>query len=664
MKKLLVTGGTGSLGTAILNRATLENWNTDITVLARNETNIATIRSKFPHYRAEIGDVRDLDWLRTIVPGHDVVIHAAALKIVPVAEINVKEAVTCNVLGTTNIAIACAEADVHKAILISSDKACLSGNCPITLADGSTKLLRQLVEEKYSGEVVTVDPTTNTRKLAKVIGWHHNNRRGRTMLRVSYKDAHKRKGLLSGPIVTEDHQILTINGWKEAGNLTDKDILVTHEPSPNWKQKALLIGTLLGDSSLSKPKNGNQRSQLRMGHHPKEYEWLNIKRNILIDFGMSNIKLNKHKNFSTTSSKYLACMLDLQRQFYPQKEKIVPRELVWEYFSPILVATWYMDDGYVSKTGSSLNARIATHGFSEEDVEWSAELFSKQGMICACYPVKLKDYGTYYELRFTVQGTIKLFEYIRSFVPESMSHKIDYVDYNELKHTLDNNAVPFLSEAVIDKDVCQHPHGVYCLDIEGTNAFVSSEVVVHNCGPTYYGVTKRLGEGLFREANNWRSTKFISVRYGNVLRSANSIVPLFERLMQEDKPFTITNFNMTRFFMSMRQAIDLILYALNKSEPGTITVPKMPAMKITDLAAALDVDREQIEIGIRPGERLNETLIVQEESMHTVDIGKHFIIYPPTADVASNLPFQYEYVSNDPVHWIGRDEILALLGES
>lgn len=306
-KRILITGGTGSLGSAILRRANKENWNCEFTVFARNETKIAQTQAEFPEVKTIIGDVRDLDWLRTIIPGHDIVIHAAALKIVPVAEINVKEAITCNVEGTKNVAIACAESDVERAILISSDK---------------------------------------------------------------------------------------------------------------------------------------------------------------------------------------------------------------------------------------------------------------------------------------------------------------------------------------------------------------------SCGPTYYGITKRLGEGLFREANAWSDTEFLSVRYGNVLKSANSLVCLFEKQIKENKPFTITDFRMDRFWLSMYQAVDLILFALEHSEPATITVPKAPAMRVVDVAKTLDPNREIIEIGIRPGERISETLVIREESMHTVDIGKHFIIYPPQKKVESNLPFQYEYTSDKPEHWITSEELVGLLKDS
>ena len=84
--KVLITGGTGSLGTAILKRAQEENWPAEFSIVARNETKMNQVRSLYPHVRGEIGDIRDRDWMTTIFPGHDLILHTAALKIVPVAE--------------------------------------------------------------------------------------------------------------------------------------------------------------------------------------------------------------------------------------------------------------------------------------------------------------------------------------------------------------------------------------------------------------------------------------------------------------------------------------------------------------------------------------------------------------------------------------------------
>lgn len=185
------------------------------------------------------------------------------------------------------------------------------------------------------------------------------------------------------------------------------------------------------------------------------------------------------------------------------------------------------------------------------------------------------------------------------------------------------------------------------------------------CQPTtIYGCTKYLMEGLFREANRWsETTRFNLVRYGNVLRSNASVVPLFERLIREDKPFTITDKAMTRFWLSMPQAINLVLSALDWDEWGIVLVPKPPAMSMVDLAAALDPKRSIVETGIRPGEKIHEQLINSSESLHARDTGEFFVVYSPTTKVSSNLPIGYEYTSEDPSHIISSSELYDLLDQ-
>ena len=186
------------------------------------------------------------------------------------------------------------------------------------------------------------------------------------------------------------------------------------------------------------------------------------------------------------------------------------------------------------------------------------------------------------------------------------------------------------------------------------------------CQPTtIYGCTKYLMEGTFREADSWpnSNTEFILVRYGNVLRSSNSVVPLFERQVEEDVPFTITSLDKTRFWLTMNQAIELILDAYRWPTSGVTLVPKPPAMSIVDMALALDPDREIKEIGIRPGEKVHEQLINSSESLHTVDTGKYFEIWHPAKPVESNLALGYEYTSEFPSGWITKEELYTMLDE-
>lgn len=187
------------------------------------------------------------------------------------------------------------------------------------------------------------------------------------------------------------------------------------------------------------------------------------------------------------------------------------------------------------------------------------------------------------------------------------------------------------------------------------------------CGPTYYGLTKRLMEGIFRQANRWGNTEFVLCRYGNVLGSSNSVVPFFMKQKEDNVPFTITDFDMTRFWLSMEQAVDLVLYTLRTANAGVIVVPKAPAMPVADLARVIDPEREQIEIGIRPGERLHEMLIVREEALHTIEEEKFFYIYPPDYVFPPHikvLPKLYEYRSEEPAHWLTREEMVDLLKDS
>lgn len=184
------------------------------------------------------------------------------------------------------------------------------------------------------------------------------------------------------------------------------------------------------------------------------------------------------------------------------------------------------------------------------------------------------------------------------------------------------------------------------------------------CAPTtIYGSTKYLMEGLFREADQWSGrTRFITVRYGNVLRSNASVLPLFERQIAEDKPFTVTVMSMTRFWLTMPQAINIIETAYDWDTSGVVLVPRPPAMRMDDLARALDPDREIVEIGIRPGEKIDEQLINESESLH-VSIydgykGHWYVIYPPTFKT-DNKPFVYS--SNNPDHWITPDELFVML---
>lgn len=185
------------------------------------------------------------------------------------------------------------------------------------------------------------------------------------------------------------------------------------------------------------------------------------------------------------------------------------------------------------------------------------------------------------------------------------------------------------------------------------------------CNPTtIYGSTKHLMEGIFREANSWSSfTSFMLVRYGNVLRSAMSVVPFFEKLIREGKPLTITDYRMTRFWLGMHSgAIDLIQQAVNwPFTPGVILVPKAPMLSMVELAYALAGDDYPIqETGIRPGEKIHEEMVHEGELLHTIEFDKLCVINAPNKPVA--MPMKAPYSSRTAPK-LTKEQLYALLNE-
>lgn len=140
-----------------------------------------------------------------------------------------------------------------------------------------------------------------------------------------------------------------------------------------------------------------------------------------------------------------------------------------------------------------------------------------------------------------------------------------------------------------------------------------------------YGCTKHIMEKLFREANEKSNTKFFCARYGNVIGTTGSVATIWERQKEEGQPLTVTDKRMTRFFFTVDEAVDLIFHALENAKGGEVFVKKMKSKKIIDMAN--EVSPNIVEIGLRPGEKLHETLIADYEGepytsdMETVDDG-------------------------------------------
>lgn len=186
-----------------------------------------------------------------------------------------------------------------------------------------------------------------------------------------------------------------------------------------------------------------------------------------------------------------------------------------------------------------------------------------------------------------------------------------------------------------------------------------------------YGSTKLTADKLFTAANNYSKkygTAFSVVRYGNVMGSRGSVVPLFKRLAERGEDIPITDKRMTRFWITINQAVDFVTDTFDLMTGGELYVPKIPSMKIIDLAKVIAPRSSITEIGIRPGEKLHEEMISSDDSRRTMDIGSRFVVMPLFADWGYKAPNGsvvedgFTYRSDTNREWLTEENLRSMLG--
>jgi UDP-N-acetylglucosamine 4,6-dehydratase len=193
-----------------------------------------------------------------------------------------------------------------------------------------------------------------------------------------------------------------------------------------------------------------------------------------------------------------------------------------------------------------------------------------------------------------------------------------------------------------------------------------------------YGATKLASDKLFVAANNMagsRRTRFSVVRYGNVVGSRGSVVPFFKKLIDNGaKYLPITDMRMTRFWITLQQGVDFVLKNFERMQGGELFVPKIPSVRITDLASAMAPHMPQKEIGIRPGEKVHEVMCPADDSHLTIKFADHYVICPTITFTTRNNDFSrnvlgetgqpveqgFEYNSGRNKRFLTIEEIIAL----
>jgi UDP-N-acetylglucosamine 4,6-dehydratase (inverting) len=188
-----------------------------------------------------------------------------------------------------------------------------------------------------------------------------------------------------------------------------------------------------------------------------------------------------------------------------------------------------------------------------------------------------------------------------------------------------------------------------------------------------YGATKLTADKLFVTGNHYAAaydTRFAVVRYGNVMGSRGSVIPFFKRLGDAGESLPITDLRCTRFFITLPQAVQMVVDTFDTMQGGELLVPKIPSMKVTDLAQAIAPGAKMHDVGLRPGEKLHEEMISPEEGRRAVIVadGKYFVIQPDLATWGYQPPpdgkpvedgFFFRSDSND--QWYSEEEIRAII---
>ncbi|MBN1881986.1 MAG: UDP-N-acetylglucosamine 4,6-dehydratase (inverting) [Deltaproteobacteria bacterium] len=187
-----------------------------------------------------------------------------------------------------------------------------------------------------------------------------------------------------------------------------------------------------------------------------------------------------------------------------------------------------------------------------------------------------------------------------------------------------------------------------------------------------YGATKLCADKLFIAANTYASsgnTRFANVRYGNVFGSRGSVIPFF---LEERKNgvLPITDERMTRFWITLQRGVDFVLASLERMKGGELFIPKIPSMKIVDLARAIGPECELKVVGIRPGEKIHEVLLPREESRNAVEFDEFYVVQPDMKffhyeswSNGAEVPEGFEYNSGNNTQWLTAEQMRSMIEE-
>lgn len=237
--------------------------------------------------------------------------------------------------------------------------------------------------------------------------------------------------------------------------------------------------------------------------------------------------------------------------------------------------------------------------------------------------------------------------------------QVDTAEYNPMEYVKTNILG---SENVIQA----------CLDA-GVKKVVALSTDKASSPVNLYGATKLTADKLFISSNHYAvegGTRFSVVRYGNVMGSRGSVIPLFRNLAATGQPLPITDVRMTRFWITLPQAVEFVIDSFADMSGGELYVPRIPSMRVVDLAEALAPGAPLVDVGIRPGEKLHEEMISREDARRTVKRPDRYIVQPYLAmwggfqeASGESVPDDFAYTSDTNDQWLDVDQLRTVLND-
>lgn len=384
---------------------------------------------------------------------------------------------------------------VHFIQKVCEDIFCLAGRTRIHLGGerrGQTKSIAQIVKDRDTGPVLSLDHRGHIVE-KQITRWYKSPLGDRRWWWMSLKNVsgHSRDQR-GGIFVTEEHPVLTGQGWMSARDVRCGMMVATGDSVPSHDQAEMLAGTVLGDASIAKIR---KRSVLRFTHSVKQEEWLDFKLSALQGFQWTGRAKRKStiRGVETESvslnSRGSVSITEWKKAWYPRGKKVVARDYVSRYFSPRMMATWYCDDGSLLKdftrAGNPTSPHMAfyTNGFTRKDVEWLAGFLCGKGFPCNVYLAG----GKYPIISITCEGTRRLAKFMGAYVPPSMRYKLpdDAPSYDSSLWDIEPARTYF--DEVVVSEPREYRSGytvtktTYNIGVEETENYVAANTVVHNC---------------------------------------------------------------------------------------------------------------------------------------------------------------------------------------